>query len=617
MGRKNGTLFTLALRDLLHEAVISLCLVFSVAAVLAPILLLLSVKVGFIDSLRQDFIEDPSFREISPASADLRTSSLFDKISTWDGVEYVVPTVLMTPREAVWISNSGNRPTRGQARLVPSTAADPILRNLIGDPPAADGFVATESVISDANLEIGDSIEISVVRIENDQRISKRLPLVLLGSLPDDTFSSPAVLVPPLIDQQVEAFRSGVPVPERGWAGTRSEPAGVYQYIVVMSQKELGETNTSNLAIRIGAKSIENITQSQLAAVVGVGALGIEDGSWLYLMTPNNSGYFERDVVEANAVLSNFDGQAIGVVEPRNLYLLDAQIEAAAFPAGLASTEASKVEPRGLGFALNNSVLLPNDLYETWQFRGASPEIDVEFRFMPDSATASLKVPLRVVGKANDEKAWVSPNLLSAIGRADRISLSFDKNEFRLYERSAGFRGFRIISRTIDDVPPIVDKLSEEGIEVRAKSSQILRLQRLETSLNLLILVVSSVSLLGGLAILSSSFFANVQRKKVDYATFRLLGMAKATIARIPIYQALVVAVLGYVVSVCIYFVISEILNGPVATQLEFSGHLSMLFIMHFFGAFLIVAAAALLASLFASRAATKIDPAQALRGAN
>jgi len=617
MSKKNGALFTLAIRDLSHEAVISLCLIFSVAAVLTPILLLLSVKVGFIDNLRQDFIEDPSFREISPGSADLRTSTLFEKIATWDGVEYVVPTVLMTPREVVWISSSRDRPTRGQARLVPSTAGDPVLRNLVGKPPAADTFVATQSVITDANLKIGESIEISVVRIENDQRISKRLPLVLVGSLPDDTFSSPTILVPPLIDQQVEAFRSGVPVPERDWAGTRSEPAGVYQYIVVISRQELGEINTSNLAIRIGAKSIENATQSQLAGIVGDDAFGINEGSWLYLMTPNNSGYFERDVKEANAVLSNFDGQAIGVVAPRTVYLLDTQVEAVALPAGLALVEDSKVEPRGLGFALNNSVLLPSNLYETWQSRGASPEIEVEFRFLPDSATASLKVPLRVIGKTTSEKVLVSPNLLAAVGRADRISLAFDKNEFRLYERSAGFRGFRIICRTIDDVPPIVEKLTQEGIVVQAKSSQILRLQRLESSLNLLILVVSCVSLLGGLAILSSSFFANVQRKKVDYATFRLLGMAKVTIARIPIYQALVVAVLGYLVSVCIYFLISQILNGPVATQLEFSGQLSILFIEHFCGAFLIVVTAAFLASLFASGAATKIDPAQALRGAN
>ena len=48
-------------RDLSREFLLSLCLVLSVIAVLTPILLLASVKVGFIDRLRQDFIQDPVF----------------------------------------------------------------------------------------------------------------------------------------------------------------------------------------------------------------------------------------------------------------------------------------------------------------------------------------------------------------------------------------------------------------------------------------------------------------------------------------------------------------------------------------------------------------------------
>ena len=106
-----------ALRDLVHEPLITICLVCSVVAVLAPILLLTSVKVGFIDSLRQQFIEDPSFREIRPGAADLRPLELFERIRGWDGIEYVVPTVMMNPREVAMRARAAGRASTGTARV--------------------------------------------------------------------------------------------------------------------------------------------------------------------------------------------------------------------------------------------------------------------------------------------------------------------------------------------------------------------------------------------------------------------------------------------------------------------------------------------------------------------
>ena len=124
------------------------------------------------------------------------------------------------------------------------------------------------------------------------------------------------------------------------------------------------------------------------------------------------------------------------------------------------------------------------------------------------------------------------------------------------------------------------------------------------------------LSLAGGYAILSSSFFANVQRKRVDYATLRLLGMPKNKIFNIPVAQAAIVAVLGFAVSCALYFAVSGILNQFISQQLNFDGQLSKLYPWHFAFVGVFVLAGCCAASVMASREATSIDPAQALRAA-
>ena len=139
--RNRSVVLHIAANDLLREFLLSLCLVLSVIAVLTPIFLLASVKIGFIDRLRQDFIQDPSFREIRPGSAELRDEKVFDEIRTWPGIAYAIPTVMMNPREVAVRARSSEGIFRDQVRLLPSTADDPLLSRLEGTSPEGDGVV--------------------------------------------------------------------------------------------------------------------------------------------------------------------------------------------------------------------------------------------------------------------------------------------------------------------------------------------------------------------------------------------------------------------------------------------------------------------------------------------
>lgn len=609
---------SLALRDLIHEPLMTACLIFSVVAVLAPILLLTSVKVGFIDSLRQQFIEDPSFREIRPGSADLRSPEVFARIAGWEGVEYVVPTVMMNPREVAVRARGKSGIYRDSPRLLPSTAGDPFLKRLTGTPPEGDDVVLTKALLDKTGLAIGEPLTLRVTRIVNDERTSVRFDVTVSGWVPTETADVPTILAAPIIEQQIEAYRAGIAVPERGWAGINAEPGPAYQRLLIIAPDRLGATAETELRVRVGATRSETVEPDQLAALVGAGSIDIPRAEALLVLDPGSSFYADRDVDEANAVLSNSTAYAVGLSLPREVKLLNQSVLLTALPTGVMLGD-DRIVPsgfasRGNGYKLNDRIVLPEYLRSAWVAAGEPAEIVLTATYPEDASTRQIDVPVRHFGFHDGESAIALAPFIGLLDRGNQILLDFDPGNRSFIERNAGYRGFRIIGENIDVIPSLEERFVAEGIVVKAKSSQILKLQRLEESLNLLVVVVASVALLGGLSILTASFFANVQRKRVAYATLRLIGMPKRQIAAIPVLQAVIVAGSGFLLSVVTYFLIAALLNGAVSAQLGFDGQLSKLYLSHFVIATAIVLGGSGFSSLAAAHASTRIDPATALR---
>ena len=618
--QKQGITFHIAGYDLVREPLLTLCLILSVIAILTPILLLFSVKVGFIDRIRQDFINDPTFREIRPKSADLRQHEFFSEISNWPGVGYVIPTVMMNPREVAVRVKSDEEIYRDELRLLPSTLDDPLFKRIIGEYPNGDGVVVTSDFSESANLEVGDGFTIVVTRIENDNRKRVQFDVSVSGIIPADVLPTPTILGTPELERQVENFRAGISVPERGWPGVQITPKKSFSYLVVASPNALGEMLKSTIAIRIGTAEIKTIDDTELMRIVGTTQKleSIKEIDQYLLFAKQSSTYTNRDIIEANSALRNSEAYAFGIAQPLVTKLFGHNIQIFGLPDDLKISTSHETEnnvrSEGSDFSQNNRILLPLILREHYKLAGEPERINVEIEFESDSQTKTLVVSLRPSGFIDSDSAVVNSELMGILNRGQHVNLHYDSKSDHVFEQSTGFRGFRVVGDDIDGVPELVERFEEAGVKVRAKSSEILKLQRLERSLNILVLVVSFVAIVGGISILTSSFFANVKRKQVAYATMRLIGMNKSLIALVPIAQAVMISGIGLLASFCCYFIISSILNQFIAAELNFDGQLSKLHWHHFLITGLIVIVGACIASIVASRAATNIDPAQALR---
>lgn len=611
-----------ALRDLASEKLITLCLVLSVVAVLAPLMLLASVKIGFIDRIRSDFINDPSFREIRPSEADVRQDAFFADLRSWPGVAFAMPSVALTPREVDVIYSTDGAAALTEARLMPSDATDPVMSRLDGMPPQGDIVVLTSDLLEETGLALGSQFDIAVDRVEGNARKRVRIAVTIAGVLPADTMSRPTILADPSIDRDVENYRAGIAVPNRGWQGIDTAARQAFVELGVLSAAPLSETQQSDLRLRLAAAGVETVPPAALAVRAGLPGF-VPDPRWsnAYVMTRASGGFSGDDMKDAVAILSNVDARVLGLNPTLTAEFLGIEFPIVAADGNLggelAALAAEWRPGPGASFGLNDTISLPPSALEAWRDAGAPLTVPVRITLPAGARVGSIEVDLRIAaGPSPTEAALASPALIGILMRGTDVPLAFDRAARTVVEQSSGYRGFRLVAKDFRDVPALVDRLAEGGILTIARSDEILKLARLEASLDTLVAIISTVALLGGAAILAASFFANVQRKQVDYATIRLIGMRKSQVFGIPIVQAFCIAVLGFVVSCLLFVAVSQLLNEVIAAELGFDGRLSTLYPRHFVAICIGVVLGTCAASLWASREVTRIDPAQALRSA-
>jgi putative ABC transport system permease protein len=79
----------LAIADLRAEMLLTACLIGALVAIVMPLLILAGLRSGIVDSLRDDLIRDPVFREIRPAETKPYSRGFFREIRGLPHVEFV------------------------------------------------------------------------------------------------------------------------------------------------------------------------------------------------------------------------------------------------------------------------------------------------------------------------------------------------------------------------------------------------------------------------------------------------------------------------------------------------------------------------------------------------
>ncbi|MDR2604880.1 MAG: ABC transporter permease [Desulfovibrio sp.] len=233
----NAVLLTLntAWRDYRYEALLSACSVFVLAAVLAPLMVLLGVRNGVVQAMTERLMNDPRTLEVTPSGSGKYDPQWFRSVSALPETAFVVPQTRSIAAVITLSNPADKRLPANPASLIATAPGDPLLARyglpdavLATGPeeqtkPAAGenavpvaGVILSESAARKAGLDASASgalLEGRVERVVDGRREAATVLLRVTAVLPVEALGTDAVLVPLALLAASEDYRDGRDAP--------------------------------------------------------------------------------------------------------------------------------------------------------------------------------------------------------------------------------------------------------------------------------------------------------------------------------------------------------------------------------------------------------------------
>jgi putative ABC transport system permease protein len=611
-----ATVVRLALADLRHEWILTLCLVLAIAAVISPLLILMGLKHGTVETLRCSLVQDPVYREIRPAETRGYDPAWFNRWGARTDVGFLTPTIL--PASSIIGASRLEAASVQYLDLIPTGANDPLILENGGRLPGAGEVVLTQAAAEVLGVKAGDGLALRATRNRGGQP-EEGLTRVRVVSILAQRASMLARLYAPLgFVLDVENYKEGLAVPELGWTGGTPIPYASYDGILVVVPASLTPVKRAGLAIETGLTGSEVISGETFRARTG---LTLPAGVSAYDLSLQSGSI---QMASYRAVKQKLRGTG-AILLP---YATHPSLELAPSNPGLVfGLSVSADEARQLGIpappwgglqdALDHSERLRQVLLAPAPAVAAPAMIEA----ISNGANGKLRFPLAVVGQSQSDVTLVPAELLGVLRTGADRPISYDPADGRFVLARTGFQGFRLYAKTIEEVAGLEFDLRREGVDVITQGQAIERIRILDRGLTSVFWMVAMVGIAGGFAALIASLYAAVQRKRRDLGVMRLLGLARLDVFRFPIYQGVAMAALSLLLAIIGYFTLAGAINQVFSADLAVASQacrteqrICALPYSYLAIAFLATVGVALVSSLFAAWKTTRIDPAEALR---
>jgi putative ABC transport system permease protein len=214
------TVIHLALRDYLHERLLSACAVMGLAAVLAPLLVLFGVKSGIINTMSDRLIQDPRNREISAVGSGRYGADWFSAMRDRHDVDFVIPQTRSIAASMILYNKNSANPRTVVVSLIPTAEGDPLLEQYGRIATEKNTVVLSEPAARKLNVKEGQVITGQVGRSVGAVKEQVAVTLKIVAVLPLDAFLREAAFVRLELLEATEDYRDGHRSETFGWPGT-------------------------------------------------------------------------------------------------------------------------------------------------------------------------------------------------------------------------------------------------------------------------------------------------------------------------------------------------------------------------------------------------------------
>lgn len=203
----------LAARDLWFDRKVSLCIMASLVAVIAPLLLLFGLKNGVVTQLRDELRRDPRNLEIRLLGNGDMPPTLLEALRTHPATGFVIPLTRTLNTQADLVK--GGAHFVADAEIIPSAAGDPLLQGRAAPAQTRD-ILLSASAAKKLQAREGDTLLLRIQRKRDNRNERGQLQLHVSGILAPAAFPRPAALVSLDLLIDLERFRDGYRLPAFG-----------------------------------------------------------------------------------------------------------------------------------------------------------------------------------------------------------------------------------------------------------------------------------------------------------------------------------------------------------------------------------------------------------------
>jgi len=591
----------LAILDLWHEWILALCMVLAIAAILTPLLVLLGLKNGTIQTMHERLMEDPVNREIRPARTLNLSSQWFDEFAQRDDIEFIIPTILR--------GSSVIRVTTSTKRLlidlIPTDVGDPLILTNDGIIPNADECVLSYVAAEELGIKTGDVLNTEITRTRNKNKESVQVKLRVVAILNSRADALARIYAPFAFVNDVEAYKEGRAVYSRNWSGGKVLPPLSYDGLWMLLPQNLTAIDEINLTVNTGLTDVQRAYADEFQQKF---SFFPPDNYVIYKLLAKGNPITTGSI---NIIKNKLRGKA-AIILPfvDNVEITDANnIRVIGLSLSKSQTDILGLPPLPWGnfdvntnFTNQGQTLLPKSISERYSTSILTSNV----------MGGKIKFPVNNQGASFNENIIVPIELIGILRTGQTNRIIFDQTQKTFLSVKTNYHGFRLYAKSIDDIPNLYRHFVAQDIDVIAQIQEIEKLKVLDQGLSKIFWLIAIVGIAGAMAALIASLYASVERKKRDIGVLRLMGLSCLQVFRFPIYQAIIIVVLSNIVATSGYIVIASTINLMFIN--EVGAKICALPYTYFIFIFIITIIISTLSSLLAAWKTTVIEPAEAIR---
>lgn len=607
-------LLKLALKDLFFDRLISSCQVAAIASILAPLLLLFSLRYGIVNELENKLLQDPTVLSLTLDSSAQLDSAFFDKLIQDPDVGFVIPEV--SALSALVNLHFGNRVER--VAVMATAPSDPIVVNSnislesksstavesqssaahTNNVTQSDEAVSTKSTSQidsqeSATSSLKQTEEQNAAQDEPQKDVSKRnqqanqtqssqqsnqIESQGLNSSGENKQSAVEMVVNPNNAKAISSKALTASVIEQAEvlyaANNTNGTTDVAANGSVNNASITAQANDSENATDVNSELVKN---EQNAEIFANSTIATDVNAAVANASPSNSDTVKADIgSSSNEANGSVNHASITITAPDNdsdsdkswaNALQDNEQVSKTAVVVLPEVANSIAEQSWLkGGLADNEALVTEDIACKYQIK-TEDELKVVVSRTKNGQGETKNKTFKVKGIikqrfVNDDFLAVNLNVLKAIDDY-RVGLEpaifSDGSNIRTTKRT--YAKFRLFAKSIDSVIPLYNKLIKQGLNVSSKVGQIENIQAIARVLNFIFIVIALVSGIGGALALSGLMLSSLKSRKRNFVLLRLMGQSRRETYFLVLLENVMLSSLGFILAWAFYMAGSQVFN--------------------------------------------------------